>query len=515
MLPLNAGERRLNLITVFLYGFIVVFLSASHEVWRDEVRALSIAMESGSIIDLFHHLRNEGHPALWYLLLYAGYGVAHNTVILKVINVVIAIAAISLFLWEAPFSRIQRVLFVFGYFVLCEYSVLNRSYSLSMLLLFIFCSLYRSRFERMGMISVVLFLLANTNAHSMIIVTAIGLSLLAEFVWKVRSSGCDAGHARRIVIGFCIIAVGIALSAVQAYPDRTTVATGMYTFRWNTLLKVLTESILLPGNSQPFVLGVFGPESGVFVTIILWFCYVCFLKRPFILMILFSGTVGLGMLSSLVYKAQVWHQGLLFLLIVAVFWLDASEEKDKSPAGTERESRFAFFNDPKKIILYVLLSLQAGEMIPGVGLEISRVYSSSKDFAVYLKGHPDLRNAIIIGEPDYFLESLPYYADNPIYFPREQRFGKTIQFTTANTRSFSLGDLLGVAEKLINQYNRPVLIIIGHELGPDGPFKRRFIHGRDFTYSRESLALLKTHTTNLVGFHRALCDENYDVFRVG
>jgi hypothetical protein len=44
------------------------FVSNSHEVWRDEARALSIAIESISLAELVRTLETEGHPILWYLL---------------------------------------------------------------------------------------------------------------------------------------------------------------------------------------------------------------------------------------------------------------------------------------------------------------------------------------------------------------------------------------------------------------------------------------------------------------
>jgi hypothetical protein len=52
-------------------AFLVVggFVMAHHELWRDEVQAWLLARDSSSAIDLLSRQRNEGHPALWQLLL--------------------------------------------------------------------------------------------------------------------------------------------------------------------------------------------------------------------------------------------------------------------------------------------------------------------------------------------------------------------------------------------------------------------------------------------------------------
>jgi hypothetical protein len=54
--------------------------------------------------------------------------------------------------------------------------------------------------------------------------------------------------------------------------------------------------------------------------------------------------------------------------------------------------------------------------------------SSSKALGAFLNGAPSFRDAILVPEPDYYIESLPYYAHNPIYLARERRFGNTARW---------------------------------------------------------------------------------------
>lgn len=48
-----------------------VALILAHRPWVDEWQALEIAVQSPSLANLFHNIRYEGHPPLWYLLLRA------------------------------------------------------------------------------------------------------------------------------------------------------------------------------------------------------------------------------------------------------------------------------------------------------------------------------------------------------------------------------------------------------------------------------------------------------------
>ena len=87
--------------------------------------------------------------------------------------------------------------------------------------------------------------------------------------------------------------------------------------------------------------------------------------------------------------------------------------------------------------------------------------SSSKAFGEFLQD-PQYRDAILLPEPDYLIESVAYYADNDIYLPREGRFSKTVSWTTDSSALLSMEDLLAKARELQSTYGRPVLIVLGH-----------------------------------------------------
>src|SRR4051794_31323899 len=83
--------------------FIAFFLFqlAHHEMWRDELNVYGIAMASPTLGSLLHHVQFEGHPILWYVVVWCGTHFLHNAVILKVIE---AFIGIGIYLVLALFS---------------------------------------------------------------------------------------------------------------------------------------------------------------------------------------------------------------------------------------------------------------------------------------------------------------------------------------------------------------------------------------------------------------------------
>ena len=169
---------------------VVVLTTSKHEFWRDEVRALTLARAAESPLDLYGLVQDQGHPVLWYLLLYLGTSIADTPRVLPITSVVIAFAAVALFMIAAPFPLWFRCAFIFGALPLYEYSVMARNYGISMLLLFVAAVLYRKRGQHPIRLALVLALLANTNVHSAVLVGMIaGVWIFEELIGSASLHG--------------------------------------------------------------------------------------------------------------------------------------------------------------------------------------------------------------------------------------------------------------------------------------------------------------------------------------
>jgi len=141
----------------------------------------------------------------------------------------------------------------------------------------------------------------------------------------------------------------------------------------------------------------------------------------------------------------------------------ARSDAARSAASTKNMSSNSHNRVLGECLIYLLLGLEMWAAYMPVRNDILLPYSSSADLAQFVDQHHEYRDAIIMGEPDFYMEALPYYLDNPIYFPREHRFGKVVSLTTINQQKLSLAELLATARQ-VKQSGKPVLIALGHRL---------------------------------------------------
>ena len=499
----TAQWKILRLLFFAAYLGLLLFTISRHEVWRDEGRALGIAMESHSPADLFRDLHNEGHPFLWPFLLYLSYHAIHRTIVLKAMSVGIAALASWIFLWKAPFAWWQRVLFLFGYFPLYEYGVISRNYGIGMLFLFLFCLCYPGRFRKPVLAGVCLFLLANTNIHSTILTIAILSAVSAEFFFRKKTTAdFRSAQAPALLLGFALAAAGIAWAVCQTVPDATTRSTSLYVSGLGRYFDAVRTALFSPSEMFP---EAFSFNSQIVPAAVLAAGCIFLLETPFLLSIFLMTASGLALFFILIYVGYARHQGVLYLTVLAVFWMNALvPEKEKIALPI-------FFRKPilKKTFLSILLLNQCWMTVSTVAEEAGTQFSSTHDLARFIRFHPELHDAILLSEPDFRIEGMNYYVSNPLYFPRENRFGRKVNYDGRNRDSMTLREILGDAERLKKTYHRPVLFLIGCDLKKSGPFEAHFLKTKTFTYTPEDLERLLRLKKLRRPFYRALGDENF------
>jgi len=243
-----AGKRADVIVTALLlvvWLAVLIFTTARHEYWRDEVRAWSLARAAQSPLDLFHLIRYEGHPILWYLILYLGHSIVDSRLVLPIASIAIACAAMVLFMLRSPFPLWLKALFLLSGLPLYEYSVMARNYGISMQLLFLTASLYRHRASQWLSLAVALALLANTNIHS----TILAFLLMAVWAWdelSARGSAPDRGRGGPLRMAAGIVGLGILLSVVVVSPPRDTVLTRFYSTTPKAFVSAFSGAVLQP-----------------------------------------------------------------------------------------------------------------------------------------------------------------------------------------------------------------------------------------------------------------------------
>jgi hypothetical protein len=501
-LPRIGGFGRTYLLAAAFVAYcaVVVFVTFHHEFWEDEVRAWSIAREADTLPDLFASLRDEGHPPLWYLVLFAATRVSGSPAVLPACSLIVAAAAMACFLIWSPFSWWLKVLFLCGILPLYEYSVMARSYGLVMLTLFTVCALYPRRLERPLPLAVALALLANTSAHGAILAAGFAASIAAE--WVLGGKARTASRWSPIA-ALLVVVAGFASALALAWPDSASAVFHPEALSVPNAVHALGRFLAHPAHQFPMV---FGARHLLLGAALIGLLALALLDKPYLLGAFLAGAAGLSVFLELVYSGPRRHQGVLVLLVVAAAWL-ASEARSVTLWQPLQRVVVALRRFALPLALAALFARQAVAAYNMIRFDLEHDMTSAKAFGEMLRRQ--YPNAIVMGEPDSPLESLPFYAPNLIYIPRERRFGNWTHFTSANQRDLSLYDLLSIGKALRSQTRQPVLLALGHDLSANPPITA---YGSSvFAWSRRQRVLLRQETTQVASFHGAPL-ENYDVF---
>jgi hypothetical protein len=495
------------LVILSIWLSVVVFTETRHEFWRDEVRAFSLAKEAGSPMDLYQSIKYEGHPVLWYLLLFIGKSIAATPLVLPITSIVIGFAAVAVFMLFAPFPLWLKCLFIFSALPLYEYSVMARNYGISMLLMFVAAALYRVRTTHPYPLALTLALLANTNVHSAVLA---GL-LTAVWIWDIYSTQKSAPSRNRsvsLLLPLLIVLAGIVLCAVFVIPSKNTIMTSVTrSFSKYELVSSAFDALVRPDVT--FKLICPGGFPGWASLALLSLAVLGLIGRPDLFLAALGGQIAFGVFFRMVFPGYYRHQGLYLVFLLVLYWLFYED------AARSRQTRGIYLMN--KIGLYVAVGIlvigNTALSIPTIQADLTMARSSNKAFGEFLNKSTTYRNAIILPEPDYRVESLPYYAQNMIYFPREHIFGTTVSFTTAADSQLYLSDLLVIARNLRTRYNRPVLIVLGHfDLDPRKDGAIRYSYNKVFSWTVADLKDFNQSTTLLGKYDSALSDENYLVY---
>lgn len=164
-------ERSILWLVLIVYLVVTGFAISHHEMWGDEIHSWNIAKGSATYSDLIHNIRFEGHPPVWYTILWPISKFSHNLAFVQFAHWLIAGITIFLLLFYSPIPLPAKTLIPFGYYFLFEYSVLSRNYAIGILLASCICILIRKEF-RFKLLLYYLLLLLMSNTHLLALVLA-------------------------------------------------------------------------------------------------------------------------------------------------------------------------------------------------------------------------------------------------------------------------------------------------------------------------------------------------------
>jgi hypothetical protein len=430
-------------------GFLLVagYLTAHHEPYRDEMQAWLLARDSATIGILLGHMRYEGHPPLWQLLLYLLQRTIGTTpTAMQVLNLLFASGAVATLAAFAPFSRGQRALFAAGFFPLYMYGVIARDYALTLLCVLGAVALVPHRHRRPAALALVLLVLAWTTVFGLIFT----LALLAA-LWT------DPPTRRWCLSYGLVVLAGAALSAWQMHPP----ADSGYAVGWHFTLdparlgRVLVKSgdALFPfhGVDDAF----WAPplfestrfsrwlEGAAAVGVLGWGALAA--RRSAIALWFYGIALG-GLLSFFYFKylGDLNHHGFVLVTLVATLWLAAEAVA------------------PPTRPLTALLLLQALAVIVPGATDARQVFSNGRAVAAWLQ-RTRLDDGPLVGYPDYAMASvLGFLPRRSAFFPGPDREGTFTIWDQARLRQPGDSEIVAQAESLAAGAGRPATLIVTH-----------------------------------------------------
>src|ERR1700722_6321125 len=95
-------------IVTAIFAAIEFFAITHHVLWRDETQAWEIATGSPSLWGLFPRLKFEGHPSLWFVLLYFVSQISHSPRAMQMLHWCLATATVFVLVRFSPFKFAQK-----------------------------------------------------------------------------------------------------------------------------------------------------------------------------------------------------------------------------------------------------------------------------------------------------------------------------------------------------------------------------------------------------------------------
>jgi hypothetical protein len=447
-LRLTAEDRfpaPLAAVLLILYCSATLYVGLHHEPWRDEADAWLAARDLPLSEMVTGWTAHAGQPVLWYLVLKPLVRLGLPYAAQTVVNLIFMWAAAAVFLFAAPLTRLMKVLFLASYFMAYEYSVIARSYGLSILLIFLAAATYRSRDRHPIRFAIVVALLFSANIYGAIIA---GLFLLIFAIPPRRTRPALAAIAI-MVAGAVVAYLQLRLPAVESNP------LAMRSIQPSAAITAMRDAFL-PAATSPGM-----PIVGLLIIV----CVALSIRTSARALLLFAGSI----VALLTLYAVVWFGGLRasgFILIVVItsIWIAGQ-------ASTGLPGRIAAG------ALNATLILSAAFAVSVAKTDIAFAFSGSKEMAAFIDHRFD--NSDIAAYRFYETEALlPYLPGRRFWYIGLGEYGTYLKWDATMRRGGELRYDIAVlmAREHFAQTAKPWLLLLNTRMPEPERYGFRLIH---------------------------------------
>lgn len=408
-------NRRYFYILFFCFYWIGTFLFAKnyHEPWRDELHTFLIVRSAKSITDLWYLTRYEGHPMLWYILLYSIKNFPNQIQIAQCINAFFIAGTVTLVfsMLKKNLSRIDLFLLLFSYYFVYEYAVIFRNYSCG--LFFFFGGIFF--FNRQSYITSIFFLClaVNSNIFSFFLAVSFFLFYFLDFnFFKIPK--------QLFIVSILLFSLFSLFSLLTIMPSRDSSFSSMQVRSFIHFLISIANFyrgfIPIPLLSVPIwgsnIAGAFQDGISIIIlqsilglVLLIIFGFVVFEKRDKPTFFFSLAILLMIVFAILKFEGYQRHHGHFFIALIATFVLNSYTN----------ESAEWFLNWRRKLLFRTLFIIHFFVGIFFLWKDFSTQFSASNEAASIIKSRYDKYN--IIGQEDLCVEPLEYYLNKRLFYP--------------------------------------------------------------------------------------------------
>lgn len=303
-------KYHLYIIGLSLVTFCSLYLNWDTPPNFDEAHAWNIARFL-SPVEIFTISKTEGHPFLWYYLLMP---LAKTNLFypwsLYLLNLIIILFALYCLYKYAPLPSYAKYLITLSAPFLQAYSSFARSYSLTILLLFIILSIYPHRHRKNILYLTLIILLANTNMIALFAAFSLGLMYFIETLIQYKKEQ----QLTPILTAAGFAALEALLLFLQFYNFDAEVPAHLPKF--NTMI------INLNNTFYPLNIYIFG-------ALVLCSLYIFIRsKRYYACSFLITSYLCMAILFKTVYQCTVHHYIFFYIYLLAAYWISSVEKEN-------------------------------------------------------------------------------------------------------------------------------------------------------------------------------------------
>jgi len=462
---------------LFIYSGMLFTGILAHPMWRDEFHPWLMSKASASLLDLFRIKASEGHPDLWYLMVYAIQQMSAIPLVMQLMHGAIASTTAFLILKYAPFSRLEKSLLIFGYFYFFEYAIISRNYAIGILLVTLLLARhpYRPRFNLVN--GLILALLAQTNLYGIIFSVAFLLTWIYGEFEACRSNRHFKTLKTNVILSLLVILAGIGYAVYSVIPPPSGYFSGASHFSFSQLtLKEFIHSMTTPWKAWvpvPELIQQFWDTNilqgdliqAILSLFMLVFGGILFSKRPTVLFLFIIGSTGIIAFILMYYFGYIRHHGHLYILLVVCLWLrNYYPEVPGSSRFTVITTIRQWLNRKFNALFMVLLLIQFFVGMGAYLVHFTIPFSASKVTADYIKTRGYDR-FMLAGDQDVCMESLMGYLDKQAFLFSRNSFSNYLIYDTLR-KIPEKSAVLKMADSLQKNHGDTVLLIMNYPLTP-------------------------------------------------